>query len=437
MKILIVENTSMGGEKYRLFDKLLLTSFSIFPTLYARQIAAITPKRHEVKFLNERYEKIDFEERYDIVNINFTTSTAKRAYEIADKFRERGITVVLSGLHPSALPEEAKKHADSVLIGRGELGWLELLKDFENNQLKPFYQHVNYEKDTSLPPIDIKTPGLYLTGAIEATRGCPYRCAFCQESNIPGGSNYFARAIDEVISEIKSIPQKTIVFYDSSLTIDPSYSKELFKKMKGLRKKFFCNGNVDILARDEELVKLSKEAGCISWLIGFESISEDTIDLINKKTNKVEYYKKAVDNIHKNKMAVVGDFVFGFDTDTPDIFDKTLDMIKELEIDAADFSILTPFPGTPIYSKLESENRIITKDWSLYNYGNVVFKPKNMTPEQLLEGVRKMYIEFYSTRYTLKRLRDAINLGFYPFLTVLLRNAISGMNSRRLRKLKE
>lgn len=424
----------MGEERYRFLEKFFLTAFSIFPTLYARQIASITPRKHDVHFLNERYEKIDFDEKYDIVNINFTTSTAKRAYDIADRFREKGITVVLSGLHASALPDEAKLHADSILIGRGELNWLRLLEDFENNKLKPVYGHIPYTKNTKLPPIKVKTPGLYLTGAIEATRGCPYKCKFCQDSNIPGGSNYFARPIKEVVNEIKSIRQKTIVFYDSSLTIDPNYTKDLFRNMKGLKKRFFCNGNVDVLANDVELVKLSKEAGCVSWLIGFESFSQEAIDTVAKKTNKTEYYKTAVNNVHKNKMAVIGDFIFGFDTDTIETFDITLELIRDIEIDAADFSILTPFPGTPIYSELERENRLLTKDWSKYNHRNVVFKPKNMTPEQLLQGVRRMYIEFYSTPYILKRLKRVFKLGFYPFLTVFFRNFISNINSGRLRK---
>ena len=432
MKILIIENVWMGGAKYKLFDKMFLTSFSILPTLYARQIAAITPKKHTVSVLSERYSKIDLDESYDIVNINFTTSTTPRAYEIADNFRKKGVTVVLSGLHASALPEEAKQHADSILLGRGEINWLRLLEDFEKNKLEPLYQPINYNESTKIPPTNIHLPGFVVTGAIEATRGCPYRCEFCPEANIPGGGNFYARSVDEVISEIKSIPQKTLMFYDTSLTINPSYSKTLFRKMIGLNKKFFCNGNSDILARDKELVSLSKEAGCLAWLVGFESVSQETIDEVGKKTNKVDEYFQTVKNIHDNKMAVIGDFMFGFDTDTPDVFDETLKVIKELKIDIADFCMLTPFPGTPIFNKLEKEGRILTKDWSQYSLKNVVFEPKNMTPDELIQGLRKMYYEFYSTPYTVKRIVRSLKLGIYPFFLVLARNAIANMNSRRL-----
>ncbi len=432
MKILIIENFWIGGSKLKSIEKLQLNMFSILPTLYARQLAAITPKKHSVTVIDERYSDINFNEKYDIVLINFNFSSVPRAYEIADIFRKKGIPVVLSGWYPSVLPEEAKKHADSVLIGRGEINWPKLLDDFENNELKPIYQPAKYDNSIKIPPTNIDLPGFVITGAVEATRGCPYRCEFCPEANIPGGSQFYTRPVDEVIAEIKSLPQKTIMFYDSSLTINPGYSKSLFKKMKGLKKIFFCNGNSDVLAHDKEFVRLSKEAGCVSWLIGFESVTQKTIDEIGKTRNRVEEYSRAVRNIHDQRMAVIGSFMFGFDTDTNEVFDETLKTIKELEIDVADFCILTPFLGTPVFEKFEKEGRILTKDWSKYTMKNVVFEPKNMTPEELLQGVRKMYAEFYSTSYTVKRVIKSLRLGLFPFFLVLARNAIANMNARRL-----
>ena len=269
MEILIVENVWMGAQPYKFFDKFLLTAFSILPTLYARQLAAITPKEHEVIVVNERYAPINFQNHYDLVNINFTTSTAPRAYEIADAFRQKGVVVVLSGLHASAVPKEAKQHADSVLLGRGELNWLDLLSDINKKNLQPFYKAKAPEKSTILPPTQVTLPGFVMTGALEATRGCPYGCTFCPEGNLAGGSTFYKRSVEEVIQEIKSLPQKTLMFYDASLTIDPTYTKNLFKNMKGLHKRFFCNGNANVLAQDQELVQLSKEAGCVAWLIGF------------------------------------------------------------------------------------------------------------------------------------------------------------------------
>ena len=432
MNILIIENFWLGGRKIRLSEKLLLNTFSILPTLFARQLASITPKNHSVEVVDERYSTINFNKNYDIVLINFNLSSVPRAYELSDIFRKKGIPVVLSGWYPSIMSEEAKTHSDSVLIGRNEINWLDLLDDFQKNKLKSFYGPKKYDKSLKIPPTNVELPGFVLTGAIEATRGCPYKCDFCPEANAIGGSQYFTRPVDEVVDEIKSIPQKTIMFYDNSLTINPEYSKALFRKMKGLNKKFFCNGNIDKLAEDKELVRLSKEAGCVSWLVGFESVSQKTIDEIGKNTNKVEKYSMAVKNIHENDMAVIGSFMFGFDTDTKNVFNETLKFIKDLKIDLADFCILTPFPGTPLYDKLEKEGRLLETDWSKYTMRNVVYKPKNMTPEELLEGVKKMYIEFYSTQNTIRRIFRGLKLGIFPFFLVMFRNAVANMNSRFL-----
>lgn len=432
MNILIVETVWMAGKGYKLLDKTLLTAFSILPTLQARELAAVTPPQHTVKVLNERYEQIHFSTPYDVVLINYVTSTAPRAYAIADHFRSKGTPVILSGFHASGLPQEAQQHADSVLIGRNELTWRTILEDIENHRLQPVYHAPPYSPTTVLPATTITLPGFMMTAAVEATRGCPYHCEFCPETNIPGGNRFFKRPVEQVIAEIKDSPQRFLMFYDTSLTIDPAYTKELFTQMKGVRKRFFCNGNADVLADDPELVRLSKEAGCLAWLIGFESISQNTLDAVGKTTNTVDTYIQAVHNIHANHMVVIGDFMFGFDTDTPDVFTKTLNVINELQIDVADFSILTPFPGTPLYTQLEQQARILTKDWTLYNMGNVVFTPKLMTPKQLHNGVRMLYKKFYGPPVTTKRILRGLRLGAYPFSVLMARNLIAMMSVRRL-----
>lgn len=433
MNILIVETVWMGGARYKFLDKTLLTTFSILPTLQARELATITPKQHTVSVINERYSQIDYSNAYDVVLINFVTSTAPRAYAIADTFRKKNILVVLSGFHASGLPEEASHHADSVLIGRNEQAWVTILEDIEQKQLQPFYHAPPYNASQVLPPTKITLPGFVMTGAVEATRGCPYHCEFCPETNIQGGNAYYKRPITEVIAEIKTIPQKTLMFYDTSLTIDPVYTKELFKNMKGLGKKFFCNGNVDVLANDAELVRLSREAGCVAWLVGFESICQNTLASIGKKTNRVDKYSIAVRNIHQNHMVVIGDFMFGFDTDTPAVFTETLAFIKKLNIDVADFSILTPFPGTPLFQKLDDENRILTKDWKYYNMGHVVYTPKKLSPNQLLTGVQGIYDAFYSPLYSIKRILRSLRWGVYPFVVVFARNLIAMMSRSRIK----
>jgi radical SAM superfamily enzyme YgiQ (UPF0313 family) len=435
MKILLIEQIKTKKTTYKPFEKTLLTTFSILPTLYVRRIAAITPKKHNIKVLNERYEPIEYSSNYDVVIIHFSTTSAKRAYEIADEFRNKNVKVVLIGLHVSALPEEALQHADSIIQGRGEVNWLSFLKDFETDKIKKIYPPLPYDElSCRIPPTLVSLPGFIMVGAIEATRGCPINCNFCPESNTPNGNNYYTRPIDQVIEELKKIPQKIIMFYDASLTINPSYTKELFKKMIPLKKKFFLNGNVNVLADDEELVKLSKKAGCIAWLIGFESVSQETINSIGKNTNKVSIYKKAVDQIHKNKMAVIGDFMFGFDNDTNDVFKSTLNAIKDLKLDVADFTIVTPFPGTPLFKQLDKEERLLTKEWKNYSMYNVVFKPKNMTPEELINGVYFIYKNFYRPSESIKRIIRSLKYGIIPFFSVMARNIITTMGSTRIKK---
>jgi len=432
MNILIVETVWMGGASYRFLQKTMLTMFSILPTLQARELAAITPKHHTVTVINERYATIPFETPFDVVLLNFVTSTTPRAYAIADAFREKGVPVVLSGFHASGLPEEAKQHADSVLIGRNEYGWLTILSDLEQKRLKPFYHAPAYTNTMKLPASNVSLPGFTITGALEATRGCPYHCAFCPETNIEGGATFFKRPIPEVIAEVQTIPQKILMFYDTSLTVDPAYTKELFKHMKGMHKKFFCNGNVDVLAHDEELVRLSKDAGCAAWLIGFESVYQETLDKVGKATNRIKEYQQAVHNIHSNHMAVIGDFIFGFDTDTPEVFEKTLSIINDLAIDVADFSILTPFPGTLVFEELEKQKRILTKDWTLYNMGHVVFQPTHMTPKELERGVQWISNEFYSVPATIRRVLRSLRAGCFTFFVVLSRNLMTMTSRRRL-----
>jgi len=433
MNILLIEQLQTNETTYKPLEKIILTTFSILPTLYVRRISAITPKEHQVTILNERYMPLDLNKTYDLVVIHFTTAQSWKAYEVADKFRSKNIPVVLCGLHATSLPDEGLEHADSILFGRGEANWLTLLKDAKNNSLKKMYPAEPYENiPIQIPPTNVDLPGFQIIGAIEATRGCPYSCDFCPESNIKQGSFYFKRPVNEIIEEIHALPQKIFMFYDTSLTVDPVFTKELFTKIIPLKKKFFCNGNVDVLSEDEELVALSKKAGCIGWLVGFESISQETIQEIGKNTNKVSLYQQTIDMIHKHHMMVIGDFMFGFDTDTPDVFKMTVNKILNLGIDVADFTIATPFPGTPFYKQLEKNNRIRTKDWSKYNMYSVVYEPKKMTQKELNRGIRQVYGQFYSPKNTLIRLARAFHLGWYPFFSVINRNLISLIASLKI-----
>jgi len=426
MKLLILGENCLI--KFSSFNKSIFSTFSFITSIYARQLAAVTPKKHAVKVL-ESSEEIDLNESFDAVHIHFKTGMALRAYELADEFRKRGITVILSGSHPSAMPEEAKSHADSVIIGSAEILWPVALKDFENGKLKLYYESKDHIDQKSFSSPNILTPqGIKIIGLVEATRGCPYKCDFCQESNILNGSIFRTRPIDEVIKEIKSLPQKFLFFCDVSMTIDASYTKALFKSMKDLNKKFVCEGNADVLVKDEELLELSYEAGCIEWTVGFESFAQQTLESVHKKTNNVEDFALLVKKIHKYKMAILGNFIFGFDQDAPDVFEITQENILNVGLDSARFAILTPYPGTPLYKRLETEGRILTRDWSKYNRKNVVFEPKNMSKEELQNGFLKISNNFNSISNIIYRDFKSLKLGFYPFLTTIGRNLESYMN---------
>ena len=392
-----------------------------FPNLQILQLAAVTPKEWKTKIIDERHEKIDFNKTCDIVSIYFNTLDANRSYEIADEFHRHGKTVVLGGYHPTVLPEEAKQHADSVVIGEPELIWPQLLKDYENEGLKPFYKQET-PIDPRLIPAAKRNIGnsLFPIAQIQATRGCPIGCEFCRVP-VFEGTTLRKRPIENVIEEIKSIPQKFLFFLDASLTLDPEYSKNLFNEMKGLGKKFCCCGNTDVLGRDDEFLKLAKEAGCMIWYVGFETISQEIIDRLGKKTNKVEEYPVVVQKIHEYKMAVSGSFIFGFDEETLDLYNRTHQAVNEWGVELLETNILTPFPGTSLFNKMEKEGRIITKNWVKYNEGELVYKLKNNIPvEKFMSETWRITKEYnWENFYNIERLKKRLKLGFYPFIAAM------------------
>lgn len=432
MKALLVQPYA-GYELPNLVMK-LSARLPAYPNLTLQQLAGICPEDYAVEAIDEnRGDKINFEKEYDLVVITCRTATVPRAYKIGDEFRCRGIPVVICGYHPSALPEEAKQHVDSVVIGEADISLSKIFKDVQKDKLKPYYK--SDPVDPKLIPstrrdiIDYYLP----LAAIETTRGCPVNCDFCFVHKVEG-KIHRKRPIENVIDEIKSIKQKNIFFYDSSLTIEPRYTKNLFKNMISLNKRFACYGNVNVLAKDEEFLKLASEAGCVSWFVGFESISQKSLDETNKKINQVDKHLSAIKKIKKYDMAIVGSFIFGFDNDTPNIFDTTYNTINKWSIDAIEFRVLTPFPGTALYKRLKKEGRILTEDWGKYNFANVVFQPKNMSVEELFEGTRWIIQKFYSIPNIIKRFYNSIEKyrDIYMLYCILQLNFLTRQRYKKL-----
>jgi len=345
-------------------------------------LARLTPVEHSVDLVVGSSCDINYEEPYDLVGITTTTRYALVAYEIADEFRRRGVKVVIGGWHASALPDEAKEHADSVVIGEAEDTWLQLLEDMKNGQLP---------------------------------RGCPNRCEFCSISNMRFGNIFRTRPIEDVVAEIRLLPNKLFVFQDPSLTIDLDYTKQLFKAMNGTNKRFIATGNIDVLGKHDDFLKLASDAGCISWVIGFESVCQESLDHIKKGTNRVSEYITAIEKIHDYGMIIDASFVFGFDHDPLDIFERTDEFVRKSEIDIPFVMRLVPYPGTPIFAKFDAENRILTKDWSKYHPSNVVFQPKKMTPEELLEKSRNLDLKWHKISRCIERNIRSLSIGIHPF----------------------
>ncbi|MCK4365444.1 MAG: radical SAM protein [Thermoplasmatales archaeon] len=426
MHILFINPWTGRSRSSNLFNSLKIPGVSGGDDLICRSLAAAIPKNHTITFVDELVEDIDFDLDADLVAITTFTRVANRTYEIADEFRKRGKKVVMGGWHVTALPDEGIQHADSIVIGEGEYTFPQLIKDLENDKLKQFYEQEEPVDLDSIPLLSKEEFNKYGSGSflknIQVSKGCPVGCEFCSISNRKNGHIHRKRSIENVMQEIKNISQKMIGFADPSLTINPKYTKELFKEMKGLNKKFSAEGNANVLAKDDELLKLASEAGCTGWGIGFESVNQESLNGIGKTTNKVEDYQTAIKKIHDHGMRVEGAFVFGFDTDKPDVFDYTIDTIKDWDIDLIDINTLTPYPGTPLYDRLEKENRILTKDWSKYDTIQVVYQPKLMTPDQLADGVVKVWREFYTKKMTFKRTIKGLNWGFNVFLGSVYRN---------------
>lgn len=422
MKILLVQ--PFAGYKSPNIVMKLSACLPSFPNLTIQQLAGICPEEYKVDAIDEnRGTKINFNKEYDVVAISCRTATTPRTYEIADEFRKREIPVILGGYHPTALPEEAKRHANSVIIGEAEISLPRALRDLKINNLKPYYQSGPVDPKL-IPPARREVIDYFLsTAAIEATRGCPISCDFCFVHKVKG-RKYRKRPIENVINEIKSIKQKNLIFFDSSLTIDPKYTKILFKNMIGLNKHFSCYGNVNVLFKDEKFLKMASEAGCTSWCIGFESISQNVIHNMGKTTNKVKDYIKAVKKIRDYNMNVTGSFIFGFDDDVLSTFKDTMKMIEKLDIDIGCFNILTPFPGTPLFERFEKENRITTYDWAYYTCAETVFMPKHMTQQELYNETIKTLKKFYSVIPTANRIAKGARLGFHPFVNSLFTNVL-------------
>ncbi len=369
-------------------------------------VASLVPPNVNVSIVDENVNQtIDFDQPVDLVGITALTMTAPRAYEVAAQFRERGTPVVLGGIHPTVMPEEASQHADALVVGEAEGIWPQLLEDFRQGEMQKLYRRNGPCSLEGLPHPrwDLMDRRAYFTTSVlQATRGCPYNCAFCSVSSV-FGNKYRCRPVDEVIAEIETLPGKLMGFVDADITGKPAYAKELFRRLAPYKKIWAGDAGMRV-AEDDELLTLAAKSGCKGLFVGFESLSPESLRSVGKSQNTIDRYKDTIKKINDHGISVLAGFVFGFDTDDESVFERTVEFAIDAKILYADFNILCPYPGTRVYRQMLEQGRLIENDWSKY-FGmyNVVFRPERMSVDTLREGCLWAWKEFYSTKSILKR----------------------------------
>ncbi len=368
-------------------------------------LAARVPPCWDVIHVDEEAEEINWNIDADVVGITFHTPSAFHAYEIATRFRSRGICVVMGGPHVTLLPEEASQYADVIFIGEAEGLWEEFLKSFGAGSYLHVYQQTNVPSLENIPMArkELFHRHDYTNGVLFATRGCPSQCDFCTIA-VMYCHKLRKRPIAEVAAEYASFSGKVIIFWDDNIAGDLEHAKRLFRAIAPYRKWWSSQASVHA-GRDDEFLEAAADSGCKQLFLGLESISQQSMREVNKGFNQVDEYFKIIERIHSHGIAVQAGIVFGFDHDTPEIFKDTIDFLEQAGVQNATFNILTPFPGTPLFRKMEAEGRILTRDWRKYNSrDDVVYQPKQMSAAELIAGFQYANERFYSLPSIAKRL---------------------------------
>lgn len=377
-------------------------------------LAAFVPPHWTVRHLDEAAAAIDFNAQADLVAITFHTPSAPHAYDVADRFRQRGVVVVLGGPHVTLLPDEAQMHADVIFIGEAESHWPRFLAQFESG-----YYDTRYccTEPPALDQAPMSRHDLFhrhdhTDGALFATRGCVHRCDFCSVA-VMYNSRLRKRPVEVVAREYASFGGRVIILWDDNIAADIAYAKKLFRALAPYRKWWSAQASIHA-AEDDEFLELAARSGCKQLFIGLESVTQASVNDVSKGFNRVDEYAQAIERIHAHHIAVQAGIVFGFDHDTEVVFKETLDLLENSGVQNATFNILTPFPGTRLYQRLDAEGRILTRDWSKYNSRtDVVFKPRLMSPEALLAGYRYANARFYSWNSICRRIfRSPVQLSW-------------------------
>ncbi|NQV02525.1 MAG: B12-binding domain-containing radical SAM protein [Bacteroidia bacterium] len=376
----------------------------MMPQLALYILEGLTPEAHEVKIIEEEVQPIDFEEDCDLVGISCMTANAPRAYEVAAEFRKNGKAVVLGGVHPTILPDEALQHADSVVIGEAEGVWESMLEDFSAGKLNKRYHNPapDLSRYVNKDFTKIIKKRLFSIVPIMTSRGCPYNCDFCCVTDLFGKTIRHI-PIENVVKDIQNSGSRNFMFLDDNIIGHPKYAKELFRALIPLKIKWVGQASISFL-KETELLQLAADSGCKVLFIGLESVNEVQMKTLKKSMKDNEELKQTMKKIKKMGILIHASMIFGFDSDTKKVFRETVKFLIKAKISTVSFNILTPYPGTKTYDDLKRAGRLLTNDWKYYDHNTVVFNPLNMTPLELQIGKIMARTRFYRKISFLMRL---------------------------------
>lgn len=411
-----------AGEIHRNETGIFKTSLRYAPLTLTTLAALVPPELDaEITIQDEGVQPLNLDFEADLVAISAITGTSLRSYAIADELRKKGHTVVFGGVHATLLPDEAAQHADTIVVGYAEQSWPQLLRDFAAGRMKKRYtQSTGRVLNVPIARRDLLDKKKYVTThSIEATRGCPHKCDFCA---VPAAwANIYAhRPIPDVVAELSTFADRKAIFIDLSPVEDIHYAKALYRAMIPLKMRWIGLATTRV-AEDDELLKLAAQSGCKGLLIGFESISQNTLNETHKGFHAARNYAEVVKKLHDYGIGIQGCFVFGFDNDDTSVFERTVEWVDKVKIDLPRYAVVTPFPNTGLFHRLEAQGRLLHKNWSLYDVEHVVIEPKNMSAERLQEGLEWAWRQSYSWRSIFSRvlgsfcqplLSISLNLGY-------------------------